>query len=285
MDNVPSILIVDSNIGFASMLQQSLEGEGLYRVTVTHDGAQALEAASGERFDLAIVDLGVDVVAELDGVTVARRLREGQGDLRLMLIPLTGDALPEELGDLDVQGTLSKPFFLPDLSDLLGTAMLRSVAGAVASAEAMGQAEVEAPTEAPVQLPTAPEPIGVELECSPHVLREMEGLAQELNAATVLLTRGGNVLGWVGRLGDEDVNALAWVVAESYQISSRAVEVLGREPRPVFEQSVEGDEQMLYSLTVTDDVVLSLALSSDVALGMLRHRARSTARRIRDLMT
>jgi len=284
MDNVPSILIVDSNIGFASMLQQSLEGEGLYRVTVTHDGAQALEAASGERFDLAIVDLGVDVVAELDGVTVARRLREGQGDLRLMLIPLTGDALPEELGDLDVQGTLSKPFFLPDLSDLLGTAMLRSVAGAVASAEAMGQAEVEALTEAPVQLPTAPEPIGVELECSPQVLREMEGLAQELNAATVLLTRGGNVLGWVGRLGDEDVNALAWVVAESYQISSRAVEVLGREPRPVFEQSVEGDEQMLYSLSVTEDVILSLALSSDVALGMLRHRARSTARRIRDLM-
>ncbi|MGD2146288.1 MAG: response regulator [Anaerolineae bacterium] len=285
MGNVPSILIVDSNIGFASMLQQSLEQEGEYRVTVTHDGAQALEAASIERFDLAIVDLGVGVVASLDGISVARRLREGQADLRLMLIPLTGDALPQELVDLDVQGTLSKPFFLPDLADLLETALSRPVSDSPAPAEVMEPVEARQPTKTPAQTAAAPGSVSSPQECSPQVLREMESLARELDAATVLLTRGESLLGSAGRLRDEDVKELAAVIADSYRISGQAAEVLGHEEQHAFEQSVEGDEQVLYSLSVVDAVILSVALSSDVALGMLRHRARTAAKRIRDLMT
>ena len=285
MGSVPSILIVDSSIGFASMLQQSLEQEGAYRVTVTHDGSRALEAASIERFDLAIVDLGVDVVAGLDGITVVRRLREEQADLRLMLIPLHGAALPRELVDLDVQGTLPKPFFLPDLTGLLETAFSRRVRGSAAPAEIVEQAEVEQPTQTPTQAVAALESVRVPQECSPQVLREMESLARELNAATVLLTRGGNLLGYVGRLRNEDVKELTAVIADSYRISGQAAEVLGRKQPHAFEQSVEGDEQMLYSLSVVEAVILSVALSSDVALGMLRHRARAAAKRIRDLMT
>jgi predicted regulator of Ras-like GTPase activity (Roadblock/LC7/MglB family) len=76
---------------------------------------------------------------------------------------------------------------------------------------------------------------------------------------------------------------LARIVAESQGISSQVAEILGREQRH-FEQSVEGDEQMLYSLNVVEDVILSAAVRSDVALGILRHRVRSAARRLRDLM-
>jgi CheY-like chemotaxis protein len=279
MDEGPSILIVDSNVGFAAMLQQSLEQDGDYRVTVAHDGQQALEAAAGETFHLAIVDLGLDVVHDLDGATVARKLREGQGDLRLMLIPLRGDTLLEELGDLDVQGTLPKPFFLPDLPDLLEAAMTSSMAGAVASAEV----EVVEPAEMLDQPPVAAEPPPGPKELSLPVMREMEDLAREINAAAVLLTRGEEVLGSVGRLLPDDVSGLARIVAESQGISSQVAEILGREQRH-FEQSVEGDEQMLYSLNVVEDVILSAAVRSDVALGILRHRVRSAARRLRDLM-
>jgi CheY-like chemotaxis protein len=279
MDEGPSILIVDSNVGFAAMLQQSLEQDGDYRVTVAHDGQQALEAAAGETFHLAIVDLGLDVVNDLDGATVARRLREGQSDLRLMLIPLRGDTLSEDLADLDVQGTLPKPFFLPDLPDLLEAAMTSSMAGAVASAEV----EVVEPAEMLDQPPVAAEPPPGPKELSLPVMREMEDLAREINAAAVLLTRGEEVLGSVGRLLPDDVSGLARIVAESQGISSQVAEILGREQRH-FEQSVEGDEQMLYSLNVVEDVILSAAVRSDVALGILRHRVRSAARRLRDLM-
>jgi CheY-like chemotaxis protein len=277
MDDVPSILIVDSNVGFATMLQQSLEQNGEYSATVAHDGTQALEAASQEMFDLAIVDLGVDVVDDLDGATIARKLRERQSGLRLMLIPLAGDVLSEELADLDVQGTLPKPFFLPDLPDLLQAAMTKPMATVVAPTEAVE------PVEAPRQPPAPVEALRASPKCSPTAIGEMESLAQEINAAAVLLTRGEEVLGSVGWLRPEDVSELARIVAQSHRISSQVGEILGREQRH-FEQSIEGDQQILYSLTVAEDVILSAALRSDVPLGILRHRVRSAAKRLRTFL-
>jgi CheY-like chemotaxis protein len=277
MDMIPSILIVDSNVGFAGMLQQSLEQDGDYRATVAHDGRQALQAASQDTFDLAIVDLGVDVVDDLDGATLAHRLREQQSDLRLMLIPLSGDTLPEDWDDLDVQGTLPKPFFLPDLPDLLEAAMTRPMAGPVAPPELVE------PVSTPDQPPTAVEPPLGPTGCSPRVMGEIENLAQEINAAAVLLTRGEDVLGSVGPLHPRHVSELARIVAQSYRISGQVAEILGRERRH-FEQSIEGGEQTLYSLTVVEDMILSAALRGDIALGILRHRVRSAARRIRQLV-
>jgi CheY-like chemotaxis protein len=274
---------VDSNVGFAGMLQQSLEQRGAYRVTVAYDGARALEAASEETFDLAIVDLGVDVVDDLDGATVARRLRQGQPDLRLMLIPLVGDTLSEEMADLDVQGTLPKPFFLPDLPDLLEAAMARPFAPPEVPLEK--PAPVEAPALAGVP---APPPVAVPLrapyECPPRVMRELENLAREINAAAVLLSQGEEVLGAVGNLRYGEMEELARIVAESARISTQVAEILGRE-QGHFEQSMEGDEQILYSLTVAEDAILSAVLRDGVALGMLRHHVRSTARRLRDLIS
>jgi CheY-like chemotaxis protein len=269
---------VDSNQGFAAMLQQSLEHGGDYSATVAHDGRQALQAASNDVFALAIVDLGIEVVDNLDGATVARMLRERQGDLRLVLIPIRGDALPEDLADLDVQGTLPKPFFLPDLPDLLNAAMTKPMAGAVAPAD--GAEPAGAPHPPPITLGPPPLP-----ECTPQVMQEMESLARETNAVAVLLTHGEDVLGSVGPLHPDDVSVLARAVARSRRVSCLVAEILRLEQRYRFEQSLEGDGHILYSLTVDGDVILSAALGSYAALGILRHRVRSAARRLRDLMT
>jgi len=107
------ILIVDSNTAFATMLQESLEQGGEYRATMATSGDEALQALTAADFDLAIVDLGL---SDPDGATLARALRQQRPDLRLMLIPLVGEEPPPELADLDVQGTLPKPFFLPELA-------------------------------------------------------------------------------------------------------------------------------------------------------------------------
>jgi CheY-like chemotaxis protein len=291
MDEGPSILVVDSNVGFAAMLEQGLEQAGDYSVTVAHDGQQALAAAAEGTFGLAIVDLGLHVVNDLDGATVARKLREGQSDLRLMLIPVRGDTLSEEVADLDVQGILPKPFFLPDLADLLHVAMTRPVRVVEAPVETDVAEPVEAPPEPPApaeprvaEEPAVPgEPPPVPRECSPAVLREMEDLALQTRAAAVLLTHGEEVLGSVGPLSPDAVGRLARIVAESARISSQVREILGGERRH-FEQSMEGDAQMLYSLTVVGDVILSAALRGDAALGMVRHQVRTAVKRVRDLM-
>ncbi len=278
MDETPPILIVDSNTGFAMMLKESLEEDHHYRATVARAGDEALAIASRERFDLAIVDLGIDADDGLDGETVARRLREEQAQLRLMLIPLVGEELPEGLADLDVQGLLPKPFFLPDLPDLLDAALN------VPFGEPEEPAEASEPALEETRLEVAAAPSDASYACSPHVVRELEALARELNADAVLVTRGGKVLGSAGRLDAEALSAVAHIVSQSCRLAGQAAEVLGRE-RGRLEVNVEGDEHMLCSLTVFEDVLLSAVLRPDVTLGLLRHQARATVRRLQDLMS
>lgn len=269
-----SILIVDSSVGFATMLQQSLEQDGDYRTAVAHKGSEALEIAANETFDLAIVDLGIEADDDLDGVTLARRLRRRQRNLRLMLIPLEGDALSEEVADLDVQSVLSKPFFLPDLPALIEGALAQPVRQLAESQEAVEPAPpVEPGTDADSgQTPYAG---------TPDVVGELEDLVQEINAEAVLLTRDGEVLVSVGQLSVETLSELAQITQDSYRSSDRIAEVLGRERRR-FEQSVEGGDYMVYSLSVIEDVILSAALRTDVALGIVRHRVKAAAKHLRD---
>ena len=50
------------------------------------------------------------------------------------------------------------------------------------------------------------------------------------------------------------------------------------------EQCLDGGAYTFYALAVTDDVVLSAVLPVDVPLGLVRHRARRAAERVRRLM-
>lgn len=283
MDDRASILIVDSNVGFATMLQESLEQEGEYQATVAHKGSEALEIASDEAFDLAIVDLGIEADDDLDGATVARRLRQKQRNLRLMLIPFEGDVLSEEVADLDVQSVLPKPFFLPDLPGLIEGALTQPMAE-VAEPGAAPQPGAAAQPEEVVEHATGIERGEVPYAGSPDVVRELEDLAREINAEAVLLTHGGEILVRVGQLSTEMASQLAQITRASYESSNRIAEVLGRE-RQRFEQSVEGGEYMLYSVSVAEDVILSAALPAGVALGIVRHRAKTAVKRLRDLVS
>jgi CheY-like chemotaxis protein len=269
-----SILIVDSNVGFATMLQESLEQEGDYRTAVAHKGSEALRVAADETFDLAIVDLGVDAADDLGGATVARRLRQNQSSLRLMLIPLEGDHLSDEVSDLDVQSVLTKPFFLPDLPTLIESALAQPMGGATESEEVV---ELDAAVEPATDI----DPGEASYASSPDVVGELQDLAQEINAEAVLLTHNLEILASVGQLSTETLSELAQIIQDSYRSSNRIAEVLERERRR-FEQSVEGGDYMVYSLTVVEDVILSVALRADVALGIVRHRAKAAVKRLRD---
>lgn len=277
MDDAASILIVDSNAGFARMLKESLEQAGDYEATVASTGREALTIASETSFDLAIVDLGIDPLGNLDGETVARRLRAGQSGLRLMLIPLEGDTLPEELGDLDVQGTLSKPFFLPDLPELLDDALTRPLK------EGEEQLQVPEPDAQEMEPAVDGEPEEVLYTLSPRADRELEILARDINADAVLVTRAGHVLAGAGQLSSENLQALADTISRAYHLSRETAAVLGRE-QTHFEQSVESDEYMLYSLSIAREMLLSAVLPPDVTLGLLRHQMKRAARRLHGLV-
>jgi CheY-like chemotaxis protein len=269
------ILIVDSNKAFATMLQESLEQGSDCRATVATGGDEALQALTAAEFDLAIVDLGL---IDADGATLARALRQQRADLRLMLIPLMGEELPSELADLDVQGVLPKPFFLPELPGRIADALARPVGGGPDLAEVT---EPDISSGQPVV--SSDERLAVLREHISEIIQEMNALSQEINAEAVILTCRGKLIAHTGRLSAEGSDALAQVVAESWRTSARVAQILGQEQLR-FEQSTEGGEYVFYSLAVTQDIILSVALHVSVPLGMIRHRAKSTADALRALI-
>jgi len=287
-----SILLVDGDEAFATMLQQSLEQGSDYHATVATSGDGALQALNSAKFDLAIVDLGL---TDPDGPAVARMLRQQQAELRLILIPLVGEELPPELADLDVHGVLPKPFFLPELPRRIADAMAEPKSESPSTAEARDSARVAEPDVAPARIPEAPARAPqVPMRTSevrtripdkrmPKITRAMNTLSQEVNAEAVILTAGGELIAHTGRLSAEGADSLAQAVGESWHTSARVARILSREQQH-FEQSVEGDEHMFYSLTVREDIVLSVALRTSVPLGMIRHRAKATAEALRNLV-
>ncbi len=252
------ILVVDANEAFATLLQQCLEDMGGLRADIAENGRDALRATASTRYSMAIVDMDLP---DLPAPQLVRALRQEHPDLRLMVIPLEGDAVPAELTDVSIQGTLSKPFFLPELPDRIRQALSRP----------MGTAQ-------PETAPPLPPPAGGE---TPSVLPLMSRLAQEVGAEAVLLIRNGELIAHTGRMSENGMTALTSLVSDAWRTSTKVAQILGKEHLR-FEQSIEGAEYLLYSLAITEDLLLSVVVAGKVPLGMIRHRAKETAEAIRE---
>ena len=91
----------------AQVLQRSLRLDG-YEVKLAADGVQALDEAHAFLPDLIVLDLGLP---RLDGIDVARRLREDGDDVPILMLTAR-DALESRVEGLDVGADdyLVKPF-------------------------------------------------------------------------------------------------------------------------------------------------------------------------------
>jgi len=72
MDTRTEILVVDDNIDLATILQDTLKGEG-YDVMIAHDGKTALAICQENRFDLALIDIKLP---DMPGIELINKLAE-----------------------------------------------------------------------------------------------------------------------------------------------------------------------------------------------------------------
>lgn len=289
------ILIVDSMEAFATILKEGIEGGGDYQAEIVTTALEARNVAAREHLALAIVDMGLE---DEDPVELLKTLRERHPDLRLMVIPL-GET-PAEVLDLGIQGTLPKPFFLPDVPAQIEEALGRGVGAPLAEQEPpdrVAEAPVEGvkpelPIASPKEKPTPAiatfipsDEMRFHLANEAHRLTEhLRYLSRELNADAVLLTYGPELVAYAGHFGRAEAERLAQVVSESWQASARVAAALGRETVR-FEQSLhEGQDYLLYSLTAADNIVLSVALRADRPLGMIRYNTKQTAQELQSLL-
>jgi len=111
-------MVVDPNTAFARLLEQELVRLG-HRVVTCTSGGEALSLARRDMPELAVLDMALEGPDALD---LGRQLRELDAGVRLMLIPMIGDDPVLDDDALSIQGTLTKPFFLPELSNIIEAA-------------------------------------------------------------------------------------------------------------------------------------------------------------------
>jgi CheY-like chemotaxis protein len=268
------ILVIDPDIAFATLLKEGLEQTQLYQIATAHDRQSTLDALAHDGWAMVILDLGLtDPPAE----QVAQSVRARYPELPLTVIPLDGDTLPPTISTLGIQGVLTKPFFLPDLPSLVACTM-----------------NAQPPTPASPAMAETPEPPTQPALAQPSrgarwagdkakLAAPLSALARELNAETVMLTCGDDLVAHAGRLAREEAEQLGRVIVASWRASAQVAKLLGRE-KVHFKQSMqEGSDYVLYSLSVKGEMVLTAATNSHTSLGIVRYHTKRAAETIAKL--
>jgi len=116
------ILVVEDDMGIADTLRRGLIFEG-YRVTLVHNGEDALQSAREQNPDLMVLDW---MLPGLDGLEVCRRMRAA-GDVPILMLTAK-DAIPDRVLGLDAGADdyLVKPFAFDELLARIRALLRRS---------------------------------------------------------------------------------------------------------------------------------------------------------------
>jgi len=121
------ILIVEDETTLRETLAYNLDSEG-YQVTQSGDGAEALDLARADKFDLIVLDI---MLPNLDGLSICRILRKEQATPIIMLTARGGEVdriLGLESGADDY---IVKPFSLGEFLARVRAVLRRAPAAAV----------------------------------------------------------------------------------------------------------------------------------------------------------
>jgi CheY-like chemotaxis protein len=264
----PRILIVDRNEAFATMLQQMLEAGGDYVVHRANSGSGALALVHQIEFELVIVDMDLDPgdLAYRDLILGVRKVRPAT---RFVAIPLMGQDLPPEAQQLDIQGTLAKPFFADDLLPTIGEAMSGQVRPSISRA---------------TPLPQKAQPAG---PVAPQLRSELSQLAREIHADIVLLLattgEGTQIVAQVSTLDAAQLRGLSELVTSTVRAAQETAQMLGQPDRPFEHHMFESQYLRLYILAVQEDLLLAATTPATTPLGTIRHNLRRAALTLRHL--
>ncbi len=262
----PQILIVDRNQAFATMLQEMLESDGRYAVQAASSGSDALALLHQEEFALVIIDMDLDPedMGYRDLILGARKLRP---TMRIMVIPLMGETLPQQSERLDIQGTLSKPFFADDLLPGIQEALSK---------------EIKESSPRPTALPEMPQPAD---ETRPEIQPTLAQLAHEVSADTVLLLSAGDggvqIITRVSTLDATQLGTLSDLITSTVRSAQEVVQFLGQSHEPFEHHMFEGPTSRLYILAIEQDLLLAVTTPVSIPLGTVRHNLRRTVRTLR----
>ena len=306
-----NILIVDSNTSFSTILSEGLNNHAAFSAEVTLSSTAALQQVVEKSIDLIIVDMSIN---DVPPPKLIRAIREAKSGLPIMVTPVIGQDVPENVKSLDIQGILPKPFFIGDLPKIVGGALGLDLdsqvpdlptqpaqnASAKRSSRSMPAPEKKAKPSQPEAKTKAAPAVEAPAEPGPEVylptlearklermrknqediVNQLKDMNRDFRAEVILLTAGSELIAKAGTMSGERADELTMLVAKSAETTSQMARFLGERTKH-FEQSMhEGSRFRLYSYNLGEGVVLSMALDVSVPLGIIRHQTRRTCQKL-----
>jgi CheY-like chemotaxis protein len=104
-----------------------------HKVQVANNGAEAITAVAGARYDVVLMDC---LMPEVDGFEATRRIRAAEADGRLPIVALTASVSPEDRRrciEAGMDAFLSKPVNLAELARVLACVTMDAGEDSIAS--------------------------------------------------------------------------------------------------------------------------------------------------------
>jgi two-component system, NarL family, nitrate/nitrite response regulator NarL len=115
------VLIVEDHTLFAEAIRLTLEANGIAVIDVVSSEQEATQAANGQDFDVALVDLGLPGT---DGIEVGRKLLEERSDIKVLAVTALNDSRAVQRAlKAGFHGYLTKDIPLSQFVDAIKTAL------------------------------------------------------------------------------------------------------------------------------------------------------------------
>ncbi len=261
------ILIATASPGFGELIRKTLEDAGSYQPFLAADRSKFIELAQRAELVLAILDSNLDGFPLWEMVQALRAIHPG---IKLIAIPPRETSQRKEMGLLQVDGYLNKPFYLPDLLSIINNAMqgisresnsLIAKRKIVQSQQEQKQAQIESGWQYDVS------------RAAQHLTR----LSFEVSAQAALLIRDGQLWAYSGQLPQEAARELAQFVIQDRE-QNQPYNTSSGDLARFIKLETTGDETMLYAMQLDEEMILALAFDAQTPFSRIRAQAGRLAR-------
>jgi REP element-mobilizing transposase RayT/CheY-like chemotaxis protein len=260
------VLVVTPNVGFGELICQILEETGEYVLGLASNGNDALVATRAEKPAMGIVE------PTLEGMEVAdlvAGMRKEVPDLLLLLVSPDQGLGKNDFPELQPDGVISKPVYLPDL--------VTKVEGIIANCnvENLHRAEKK---KKKTRKTGQKQSTADESHPAPAWLQDVNSAAQyltrlslESSAQASLITKDSEIWAYAGELPRPAAEELSRTVA-SYFVNGGSGD-LARFIR--LEET--GNEYMLYATGLGGDYILATVFDAEMPFSQIRAQANTLA--------
>lgn len=255
------ILVVTPNAGFGELICQILTETGDYAMLLATNRKDALKTATAEKPAMMVLE------TELNGTPVSELVevvRKGLPELLLVLILPELAAGKEPFEEMQPDGVLNKPVYLPDLvnmvEDIIKNCAVENIDRAKPKPKIIATTLEQDTQEEP---PPPPEWLKDVNLAAQHLTR----LSLESSAQASLITKGDQIYAYAGELPRLAAEELARAVSSSFENGG------GSDLARFIRLEETGGEYMLYATGLGGQYVLATVFDAEMPFSKIRAQA------------